>query len=667
MKRKLRELNNFEHIIYQSDIFDGLNELPDNSIDIAVTSPPYWGQRDYEFDGQIGNEGDYKDYISKLLFLFDILKEKLKPKGVFFLNIGDKYLNKYGNTPLGMIPYQLAYLMKKNGWFVEEILIWYKPNHMPSSIRNRFSNTYEPVFAFTKSPDNYFSEAQEKNNYSNLLKIKTQPTKYKHVAVFPEKLIETLLVRYAPKQAVILDPFSGSGTTCKASQNLNNSIEGFEFKSVMIEANDSYVNINLERCGLSKANVFKLEKSSYRVTSVNLDYSFNPNKRKVVNNEPENGIVKIFNNKERYLDFIQSLKDIPSENLRPTSLFYLGIKDFDIDTIFETSKLNYNGWIIRNQLIIRKGNKWFPIYFVVKDTKLFKYHFNIDDIRKNHKNGNSENYYLKNFYQLKVMDNLSKNTDKKGKIVKIQERKKNGYPKFVYVEWNDGIITQEHVTYEEENSEYIKFLCPNCGKVISNNENILKKKCSECKTDLWSNLKTIPILIEDLPFETSERIEYFYKNKEEFTLFTKNYKGKFLDTKDINKGASPGARSSTQTEYLAVDRFYKINQPMIADYLNIKRISKNLFKKDLTNLFPSDYKHTVGHWLRKDMGGSVPRNEDWKKLVEILDLDDFYTKYVCRKTLKLQTVKTSSNGKNPGDYLEESESNIRKMLFKTFN
>lgn len=63
----------------------------------------------------------------------------------------------------------------------------------------------------------------------------------------------------------------------------------------------------------------------------------------------------------------------------------------------------------------------------------------------------------------------------------------------------------------------------------------------------------------------------------------------------------------------------------------------------------------------------MPRNEDWKKLVEILDLDDFYTKYVCRKTLKLQTVKTSSNGKNPGDYLEESESNIRKMLFKTFN
>lgn len=85
-----------QYNIINSDVYAGLYNICDKSIDLAVTSPPYWGQRDYGFKGQIGSEDTYIEYIYKLLKIFSLLKEKLTPDGVFFLNIGDKYLSKYG-------------------------------------------------------------------------------------------------------------------------------------------------------------------------------------------------------------------------------------------------------------------------------------------------------------------------------------------------------------------------------------------------------------------------------------------------------------------------------------------------------------------------------------------------------------------------------------------
>ncbi|MBU2447025.1 MAG: site-specific DNA-methyltransferase, partial [Bacteroidetes bacterium] len=134
------------HRIINADVYAGLKSIEDGSIDIAVTSPPYWGQRDYEFEGQIGIEGSFTEYIEKLVSIFNVLQKKLKSRGVFYLNIGDKYLSKYGNSSLGLIPYKLAYQMTRFGWHLCDIIIWYKPNHMPSSISNRFSTTYEPIF-----------------------------------------------------------------------------------------------------------------------------------------------------------------------------------------------------------------------------------------------------------------------------------------------------------------------------------------------------------------------------------------------------------------------------------------------------------------------------------------------------------------------------------------
>jgi len=184
-----------DHEILYGDVFACLFNLKDNFIDCAVTSPPYWSQRDYGFKGQIGNESEADDYLAKLVTVFSVLRRKLKPKGVFYLNIGDKFLTKYGNTPLGMIPYKLAYYLVDDGWQLEDIIIWYKPNHMPSSVKNRFTTTYEPIFVLTKEEDNYYREYKQKEDFSNIFKIPIQPVPYKHMATYPEKLVETKLTR----------------------------------------------------------------------------------------------------------------------------------------------------------------------------------------------------------------------------------------------------------------------------------------------------------------------------------------------------------------------------------------------------------------------------------------------------------------------------------------
>jgi len=140
-------------VVLLGDVVRQLQRIPSNSIDLAITSPPYWGQRDYGVKGQIGLEKTPDEYIEKLLVAFTELRRVLKDTGSFFLNIGDKYIGK----DLQMIPYKLAIKMQKNGWALRNIIIWHKTNAMPSSIDNRLANTYEPVFFFVKKPDNYLT------------------------------------------------------------------------------------------------------------------------------------------------------------------------------------------------------------------------------------------------------------------------------------------------------------------------------------------------------------------------------------------------------------------------------------------------------------------------------------------------------------------------------
>jgi len=153
-------------VVLLGDVVRQMQRIPSNSIDLAITSPPYWGQRDYGVKGQIGLEETPDKYIEKLLVAFNELRRVLKDTGSFFLNIGDKYVGK----DLQMIPYKLAIKMQENGWVLRNILIWHKTNAMPSPIDQRLANTYEPVFFFVKRPDNYLTP----DYYFNLDPIRVQ-------------------------------------------------------------------------------------------------------------------------------------------------------------------------------------------------------------------------------------------------------------------------------------------------------------------------------------------------------------------------------------------------------------------------------------------------------------------------------------------------------------
>jgi DNA modification methylase len=629
------------HKIILGDVYAGLNELEDNSIDVAITSPPYWNQRDYGIDDQIGNEETPHHYIRKLDLIFRLLKEKLKDDGVFFLNIGDKYLSKYGKSSLGLIPYKLAKEMIKSGWLLNDIIIWFKPNHMPSSIKNRFTNSYEPVFVFSKSEKNIFNENRyETKDYSNILKINLQPTPYKHVAVFPEKLVESLLTKVKLRRGMrILDPFAGSGTTLKAIRNLNLDASG-----IMIEKNIDYIQIIKERCNLNGDYcLVNPEQIDYFIEE---DYEaeiqlkiFESRTASLYDINLKKGLLKITDSQE---DYYSLLKKFENQSIKlkysPDAIFFIGSKVFNLDLIVDTASLNKKGWVIRNMIAVENGDTWYPLFFIVDDNKRFNYIFNYENLNIKSKTEYERDWSLTNFIGYKVQDSVNKNK-RIGIVIDILEKLDNSFPSYVLVEWSDGEITKEYVVYDE--------------RIVNANLTVIKKDekiVVEEKFNFIDLIKT---------WESG-----YDKKNLTFTNSTKNnYNGKFSNEKKINLGASPGARASVNGEYFSLQRLYNVDQNLVADYINLKRVEKGLSKSELTALFPKSYKHTVGHWLRKDFGGSIPTPEDWIKLSKILDFDISFTNYVCKTALKLQTVK-HAHLKPPRDFISQDFVNKLKLLYQ---
>jgi len=135
------------------DVIEQLRRIPEDSVDTIVTSPPYWKQRDYGKDGQLGQEETSEEFIENMFEVAQELRRVLKDSGSYFLNIGDKYVDKDKQ----MIPFRLADKMRQEGdWAVRNVICWYKPNHMPSSIKDRFTNTWEPIFFFVKDDKDYY-------------------------------------------------------------------------------------------------------------------------------------------------------------------------------------------------------------------------------------------------------------------------------------------------------------------------------------------------------------------------------------------------------------------------------------------------------------------------------------------------------------------------------
>ena len=140
-------------LLLLGDALAVLDQLPTSSVDFAMTSPPYWGKREYE-GGGIGLENDYPEFIRHLLEIFLSLKRVLKPEGSFWLNIGDTYQNK----SLAGIPWRVALeLTDRQGWILRNSVIWNKVKSGMDNTKDRLGNVHEHVFHFVKQLKYYYN------------------------------------------------------------------------------------------------------------------------------------------------------------------------------------------------------------------------------------------------------------------------------------------------------------------------------------------------------------------------------------------------------------------------------------------------------------------------------------------------------------------------------
>jgi len=261
--------------------------LPSNSVQCAITSPPYWGLRDYNINGQIGLEPTLQEFINRLVTVFNELKRVLCENGTLWLNIGDGYtsgnrgyraadkknparaMSLRPDTPEGLkpkdlqgIPWRLAFALQDDGWYLRSDIIWNKPNAMPESVKDRPTKSHEYLFMFTKSEQYYYNYEASKEiglngeyrNRRTVWNINTQSFQEAHFATFPQKLIEPCVLISSRPDDFILDPFFGSGTVgVVCVQNKR--------RYVGIELNPKYIEIAANRlCVLDteKTNLLKV-------------------------------------------------------------------------------------------------------------------------------------------------------------------------------------------------------------------------------------------------------------------------------------------------------------------------------------------------------------------------------------------------------------------------
>ncbi len=258
-----------ESSVFQGDAATVLEQLPDQFFQCAVTSPPYWGLRDYGPREQIGAENEPREYIAKLVAVFEQVRRVLRDDGTLWLNVGDSYtsgnrgyrapdkknpvraMSYRAKTPNGLkpkdligIPWQIAFALQNAGWYLRSEIVWEKPNCMPESVKDRPTRAHEYVFLFSKSPRYFYDPASvagpNGRNCRTVWSIPTEPFSGAHFATFPTRLVERCLAAATAPGHWVLDPFFGAGTVGVVSEQLRR-------KYVGIELNSKYVRLALER------------------------------------------------------------------------------------------------------------------------------------------------------------------------------------------------------------------------------------------------------------------------------------------------------------------------------------------------------------------------------------------------------------------------------------
>ena len=269
-------------VVLHGDVREVIRRLPDDSIQCAVTSPPYWGVRDYGVESQIGAEMDLDAYIKGLVEIFREVRRVLRPDGMFWLNIGNTYssggrkwrdddeknkgrgMSYRPPTPLGLkkkdligVAWLLALECQRDGWYLRNDIIWYKPNCQPESVKDRFTVSHEYLFLMTKSERYYFDQdaMKEQTTDGNGLKnkrtvwsINTEPCPEAHFAVFPRALIRPCVLAGSRVNDIILDPFYGAGTVGIVAKELGRRCVGIELK-------DEYIAIASRRTAAVQASL----------------------------------------------------------------------------------------------------------------------------------------------------------------------------------------------------------------------------------------------------------------------------------------------------------------------------------------------------------------------------------------------------------------------------
>ena len=257
--------------ILTGDSRELLPSIPSESVQCCVTSPPYWGLRDYGHSAQIGAEPSPIQYVQNLVGIFHEVRRVLRADGTLWLNVGDGYARNGGTGVCGPnavvgntkkliqkrnckvpdcwglkdrdlmgLPWRVAFALQADGWILRSKITWIKKTAMPESVKNRPTNATEDIFLFAKSPTYYYDSAAVREdsgaNLRNRWILGPDSNNNGHPATFPRELARRCILLGSRENDVVLDPFGGSGTTGIVAKNLHR-------KSILIEINSDFSKI----------------------------------------------------------------------------------------------------------------------------------------------------------------------------------------------------------------------------------------------------------------------------------------------------------------------------------------------------------------------------------------------------------------------------------------
>ena len=263
------------------DVREELRKLPQESVQCIVTSPPYWGVRDYGVAGQIGAEPVLQDYVNGLVAVFREARRVLRADGTLWLNIANTYssggrtwrdddaknkgrgMSYRPPTPEGLKPkdligvaWMVAMALQLDGWYLRNDIIWHKPNCQPESVKDRLTVAHEYLFMFSKEERYHFDQDAIREtrkdgtglkNRRTVWSLNTEAYAEAHFAVFPTELVRPCILAGSRPRDVVLDPFFGAGTVGLVATELQRRCVG-------IELNEDYVAMARRRISAVQMN-----------------------------------------------------------------------------------------------------------------------------------------------------------------------------------------------------------------------------------------------------------------------------------------------------------------------------------------------------------------------------------------------------------------------------